>query len=113
MSHPRARSHSATTILCAIANSLLVVANAAHTEGGLQPSDGGTVKGFVVACADRAWKPAQARIGANVIIVSAPDVLQPAAARCAWAADPVCNLRNGAGLPAPPFRTDDWPLPLR
>jgi sialate O-acetylesterase len=35
-------------------------------------------------------------------------VKQPVAARYAWAADPECNLYNGAELPASPFRTDDW-----
>lgn len=37
---------------------------------------------------------------------------EPAAVRCAWQADPVCNLYNGAGLPASPFRTDDWAAPV-
>ncbi len=30
------------------------------------------------------------------------------AVRYAWANNPECNLYNGAGLPASPFRTDDW-----
>ena len=34
----------------------------------------------------------------------------PLAARYAWADNPEgCNLYNQAGLPAVPFRTDDWP----
>jgi len=34
------------------------------------------------------------------------------AVRYAWADDPTeCNLYNTDGLPASPFRTDDWPLP--
>jgi sialate O-acetylesterase len=32
------------------------------------------------------------------------------AVRYAWANNPVANLYNSAGLPAVPFRTDDWPL---
>jgi sialate O-acetylesterase len=38
------------------------------------------------------------------------DVPAPVAVRYAWADNPVCNLYNGAGLPAAPFRTDDFPL---
>jgi hypothetical protein len=35
---------------------------------------------------------------------------QPVAVRYAWADNPAgCNLYNGEGLPAAPFRTDDWP----
>jgi sialate O-acetylesterase len=33
----------------------------------------------------------------------------PVAVRYAWADNPDANLANGAGLPASPFRTDDWP----
>ena len=42
------------------------------------------------------------------VIVSNPDVKKPAAARYAWENFPLCNLYNGAGLPATPFRTDTW-----
>jgi sialate O-acetylesterase len=41
-------------------------------------------------------------------VVSSPEVKQPSAVRYAWADNPVCNLVNKAGLPASPFRTDDW-----
>jgi len=37
-------------------------------------------------------------------------VPQPVAVRYAWADNPICNLYNGAGLPASPFRTDTFPL---
>jgi sialate O-acetylesterase len=33
----------------------------------------------------------------------------PKAARYAWQSNPEATLFNGAGLPAVPFRTDDWP----
>ena len=45
----------------------------------------------------------------SVHIVSSPKVPEPAAARYAWQSYPVATLFNGAGLPAVPFRTDDWP----
>jgi sialate O-acetylesterase len=34
----------------------------------------------------------------------------PVAVRYAWADNPTCNLTNDSGLPASPFRTDDFPL---
>ena len=43
------------------------------------------------------------------VIVSSPDVPHPVAVRYGWAENPVCNLFNAEGLPAYPFRTDDWP----
>ena len=78
-----------------------------HIEGGLQAKDG-ALKGFVIAGEDRQWKPASARIVDDKVIVSSPEVKQPVAVRYAWEADPTCNLYNGAGLPASPFRTDAW-----
>ncbi len=78
-----------------------------HTDGGLA-AKGGELKGFVIAGADKQWKPAQARIEGDKVIVSNADVKSPVAARYAWENWPTCNLYNGAGLPASPFRTDDW-----
>ena len=78
-----------------------------HAEGGLV-AKGGPLTGFVVAGADRTWAPAQARLVGNTVVISAPDVAAPVAARHAWENFPTCNLYNGAGLPASPFRTDDW-----
>ena len=78
-----------------------------HTDGGLVAKDG-ELKGFVVAGVDRQWKPAQARIKGAQVIVSSPEVQQPVAVRYAWENWPTCNLYNGSGLPASPFRTDDW-----
>lgn len=34
---------------------------------------------------------------------------EPKFVRDAWQANPLASLFNGAGLPAAPFRTDDWP----
>jgi sialate O-acetylesterase len=36
-------------------------------------------------------------------------VAEPEAARYAWQANPAAMLFNASGLPAVPFRTDDWP----
>jgi sialate O-acetylesterase len=38
--------------------------------------------------------------------LTAPSVPKPVAVRYNWANNPVGNLYNKDGLPAPPFRTD-------
>ncbi|HEY3265737.1 MAG TPA: sialate O-acetylesterase [Armatimonadota bacterium] len=78
------------------------------TDGGLT-AKGDKLTGFQIAGADRKWFWADAEIAGNTVAVSSPSVPQPVAVRYAWADNPVCNLYNGAGLPAGPFRTDDWP----
>ncbi|MBM3871496.1 MAG: sialate O-acetylesterase [Verrucomicrobia bacterium] len=84
-----------------------IVLSFKHTDGGLT-AKGGDLKGFVIAGADQQWKPASARIEGDKVIVSSAEVKQPTATRYAWENWPTCNLFNGAGLPASPFRTDDW-----
>jgi sialate O-acetylesterase len=79
-----------------------------HACGGLVTKDGEDVKGFVIAGADRKFVWAEARIEGDTVVVSSPNVPEPASVRYAWAANPICNLYNKAGLPASPFRTDDW-----
>ena len=79
-----------------------------HTDGGLL-AKGGPLGEFSIAGADRQWHWADAIIDGDTIIVSSPDVPHPVAARYAWQANPEATLYNGAGLPAVPFRTDDWP----
>ena len=63
-----------------------------------------------IAGEDRKFVWADARIDDNAIVVSAAGVPKPVAVRYAWAENPKCNLFNGEGLPASPFRTDDWPI---
>jgi sialate O-acetylesterase len=41
-------------------------------------------------------------------LVSSSSVAHPVAVRYAWAMNPSCNLYDRAGLPAAPFRADDW-----
>lgn len=76
---------------------------------GLKTSDGGPVKGFAIAGEDRRFVWADARIDGDAVIVSSPKVMKPVAVRYGWADNPIANLYNSAGLPASPFRTDDWP----
>jgi hypothetical protein len=78
-----------------------------HADHGLAAKDG-ELKGFAIAGADQKWVVAKARIAGDTVIVSSLEVPAPTAVRYAWADNPDCNLTNGAGLPASPFRTDDW-----
>ncbi len=77
--------------------------------GGLIAKDGGALRGFAIAGADRRFHWASAQIDSDSILVSSSDVAAPIAVRYAWADSPECNLFNAEGLPASPFRTDDWP----
>jgi sialate O-acetylesterase len=65
--------------------------------------------GFVIAGADQKFVWGTATIDGNDIVVSSNDVDAPVAVRYGWANNPPCNLYNKEGLPASPFRTDDWP----
>jgi sialate O-acetylesterase len=66
------------------------------------------LKGFIIAGADKKFVWATAEIDGDSIIVSSPEVKEPVAVRYAWADNPEANLYNKNGLPASPFRTDDW-----
>jgi sialate O-acetylesterase len=83
--------------------------NFKHTAGGLIARGAATLRGFEIAGEDRKFSPAQAVIRGTTIVVSSAQVARPVAVRYAWADNPSCNLYNKAGLPASPFRTDDWP----
>lgn len=80
-----------------------------HIGGGLV-ARGGPLQGFSVAGADGKFVNAEAEIVGDTIVVHSPQVPEPAAVRFGWANYPVVNLWNKAGLPATPFRTDDFPL---
>lgn len=84
-----------------------------HLGGGLIAKDG-ALTGFIIAGADKKFVPAQAVIEGDHVVVSSPLVSVPAAVRYGWADNPVptLNLWNKADLPASPFRTDDWALPV-
>jgi sialate O-acetylesterase len=70
---------------------------------------GGELKGFAIAGADRKFHWAKASIEGDSVVVFSPEVSAPVAVRYAWANSPECNLYNKEGLPASPFRTDEWP----
>jgi len=91
------------------------IADAAITIGfeqvgtGLVTTGGEPLTGFTIAGSDRVFHWAEARIDGDKIVVRSDSVHHPKAVRYAWASNPTCNLTNDSGLPAPPFRTDDWP----
>ena len=77
-----------------------------HTEGGLTTSNGEPLKGVSIAGEDRNFVRARAEIRDDEVHVWSDQIHNPVAVRYAWVDNPECNLYNGAGLPASPFRTD-------
>ncbi len=81
-----------------------------HVAEGLITLDGEAPSHFEIAGSDREFRPAEARIEGDAVVVQSDDVPNPVAVRYAWRDDAEPNLANSAGLPASPLRTDDWPL---
>jgi sialate O-acetylesterase len=79
-----------------------------HVEGGLKAAKGEKLSGFAVAGEDHRFAWAEARIESDRVIVKSAEVPAPVAVRYGWSDLPTCNLCNGEGLPAAPFRSDDW-----
>jgi sialate O-acetylesterase len=68
-----------------------------------------TLAGFTIAGDDHKFYWADATIdGADDVIVSSKNVPHPVSVRYGWSDNPEVNLYNRVGLPAAPFRTDDW-----
>jgi sialate O-acetylesterase len=80
-----------------------------HVGLGLEARGDAELQGFAVAGADTKFHWATARIEGDQVAVSSPEVANPVAVRYAWGDSPRCNLFNKNGLPASPFRSDDWP----
>jgi sialate O-acetylesterase len=80
-----------------------------HTAKGLTVKDKyGYLKGFAIAGADKKFVWAKAVIEGNTVVVSSEQVKSPVAVRYAWGINPDAGLYNSEGLPASPFRTDEW-----
>jgi sialate O-acetylesterase len=77
-----------------------------HSDG--LHSQSGRVMSLELAGADCLFHPAEGRIEGEELVVSSNAVPVPVAVRYAWSASPSANLYNSAGLPAAPFRSDDW-----
>ena len=79
-----------------------------HAQG-LATRDHRAPSGFAVAGDDRRFVWAKAKIDGDSVVVWSDVVAKPVAVRYLWSDNPDGNLVNRAWLPAPPFRTDDWP----
>jgi sialate O-acetylesterase len=79
-----------------------------NTDKGLKIKGDNKLKEFAIAGKDKKFIWAEAKIEGDEVIVSNTKIENPVAVRYGWAANPQCNLYNGADLPASPFRTDDW-----
>ena len=81
-------------------------------KDGLKPTvedQGGKLRRFAIAGEDKKWMWAEAVIDGETVVVSSPEVPNPVAVRYAYSMNPEgANLYNKEGLPASPFRTDDW-----
>jgi sialate O-acetylesterase len=79
-----------------------------HTFGGLVAKDG-PLTHFEIAGTDKDFVEAKAVIDGDTVVVSSNKVAEPVAVRYGWSNTAQPNLFNDEGLPASPFRTDDWP----
>ena len=68
----------------------------------------GYIEGFAIAGADKKFVWAKAYIEEGRIVVCSDQVKNPVAVRYSWSNNPDVNLFNKGGLPAAPFRTDNW-----
>ncbi len=81
-----------------------------HTGSGLTTRHGKPPNEFTIAGEDQNFHPAAAAIDGDTVLVSSSEVPRPVAVRFAWRDAAVPNLANKEGLPAAPFRTDQWKL---
>jgi len=81
-----------------------------HLGGGLMVNEeDGVPRGFAIAGDDQQFYWADGKVVDNKIVLSSDLVENPVAIRYAWADNPdTANLYNKEGLPAGPFRTDEW-----
>jgi len=87
-----------------------IIIRFSDTGKGLAAKGGGELKYFSIAGEDQKFVWADAAIKGNTVEVSNKQIAHPVAVRYAWAGDPAgANLYNSEGLPASPFRTDEWP----
>ena len=79
-----------------------------HVGGGLVSRDGQPLNWFTIAGEDKQFVEAKAEIDGETVVVHAAAVAKPVAVRFGWHQQAEPNLANKEGLPASPFRTDNW-----
>lgn len=78
-------------------------------EGLVSKDKYGYIRGFQIAGADHKFHWAKAKIEGDKVVVYNEYVSHPLAVRYAWSTNPgILDLYNKTGLPAAPFRTDNW-----
>lgn len=86
-----------------------IIISFTNIGSGITSNDGQDLNEFAIAGSDKKFVWAKAKIEGNKVIVSSDEVPDPLYVRYAWADSPVNpNLYNKEGLPASPFRTDDF-----
>lgn len=86
-----------------------IIITFSSTGSGLYVKNGGDLKYFAIAGEDKKFVWAKAKIVDNTVVVWNDTINHPVAVRYAWANNPEgANLFNQEGLPASPFRTDDF-----
>ena len=82
------------------------------TKDGRNPAaeaPGAPLTRFAICGEDKKWVWATATIEKDSVVVSSPEVKSPVAVRYAFQMNPdSVNRYNKDGLPASPFRTNDW-----
>jgi len=81
-----------------------------NVGGGLVSRDGKPISDFTISGSDEKFFPAKAVIEGDALVVSADEVVDPVAVRFAWTDTATPNFFNKEGLPAAPFRTDQFEL---
>jgi len=86
-----------------------IIVSFKNTGSGLLAKGDKTLHYFAIAGADKKFVWANAEIQKDNVVVWSDSIVDPVAVRYAWADDPEgANLYNKEGLPASPFRTDNF-----
>jgi sialate O-acetylesterase len=77
---------------------------------GLLAKDNAELNWFTICGPDKKFVSAKAKIDGEQVVVWSDEVAEPHEVRFAWNDSAIPNLFNSEGLPASPFRTDNFPL---
>jgi sialate O-acetylesterase len=86
-----------------------LMAGSKQGRGAVREEKDARLQRFAIAGTDRKWRWAEARIEGDGVVCTHAEVPAPVAVRYAYCSNPAgANLYNRDGLPASPFRTDNW-----